>query len=78
MIVGGEHVVPPSGGVAEEPAEAGTANPNWIGPLKLLQCIGEGGMGSAWMAEQIEPVRRRVDVKVVQPGMGSSQMPAAG
>lgn len=33
------------------------------GKYKLLQRIGEGGMGSAWMADQVEPVKRRVAVK---------------
>ena len=40
-----------------------------IGPFKLLQQIGEGGMGSVYMAEQIEPVERRVAVKIIKPGM---------
>src|SRR5687768_16197208 len=41
----------------------------WIGRYKLLQKIGEGGCGVVWMAEQEEPVRRRVAVKVVKLGM---------
>src|SRR6266404_6837889 len=36
-----------------------------IGPYKLLQKLGEGGMGTVWVAEQIEPVKRRVAVKVI-------------
>jgi serine/threonine protein kinase len=42
-----------------------------IGPYKLLQQIGEGGMGVVWMAEQEVPVRRRVALKVIKPGMDS-------
>src|SRR5438105_3584464 len=38
-----------------------------IGPYKLLERIGEGGMGSVWMAEQMEPVRRKVALKVIKP-----------
>src|SRR5262245_5848104 len=42
-----------------------------IGPYKLLQKIGEGGMGVVWMAEQEQPVRRRVALKIIKPGMDS-------
>jgi serine/threonine protein kinase len=45
-----------------------------IGPYKLLQQIGEGGMGVVWMAEQQEPVRRMVALKVIKPGMDSGQV----
>jgi WD40 repeat protein/serine/threonine protein kinase len=45
-----------------------------IGPYKLLEEIGEGGMGTVWMAEQTEPIRRRVAVKVVKEGMDSRQV----
>jgi serine/threonine protein kinase len=40
-----------------------------IGPYKLLEQIGEGGMGLVFMAEQMQPVRRRVALKVIKPGM---------
>src|SRR5262249_18544412 len=46
-------------------AEPPTDNPGTvIGPYKLLQPIGEGGMGSVWMAQQTEPVKRLVAVKL--------------
>jgi WD40 repeat protein/serine/threonine protein kinase len=45
-----------------------------IGPYKLLQQIGEGGMGVVWMAEQTHPVQRRVALKVIKPGMDSRQV----
>src|SRR5688572_12474426 len=44
-----------------------------IGPYKLLQQIGEGGMGGVYMAEQLEPVKRRVALKIIKPGMDSRQ-----
>src|SRR5262245_270108 len=44
-----------------------------LGPYRLLQLIGEGGMGAVWMAEQTEPVRRQVAVKVIRAGLDSSQ-----
>jgi serine/threonine protein kinase len=47
-----------------------------IGRYKLLQEIGEGGFGVVFMAEQTEPVRRRVALKVVKPGMDSKQVVA--
>ena len=43
-----------------------------IGPYKLLQQIGEGGFGVVYMAEQDQPVHRRVAVKIVKPGMDSA------
>src|SRR6476661_863059 len=45
-----------------------------IGPYKLLEPIGEGGMGTVWMARQTEPVKRLVAVKLVRPGMDSRQV----
>ncbi len=45
-----------------------------IGPYKLLQQIGEGGMGVVYMAEQTEPVERRVALKIIKPGMDTRQV----
>jgi serine/threonine protein kinase/tetratricopeptide (TPR) repeat protein len=42
-----------------------------IGPYKLLEQIGEGGMGVVFMADQHAPVRRRVALKIIKPGMDS-------
>src|SRR5467141_3163726 len=45
-----------------------------IGRYKLLQRIGEGGCGVVYMAEQSEPVRRRVALKVIKLGMDTKQV----
>ncbi|MFO0842572.1 MAG: tetratricopeptide repeat protein [Gemmataceae bacterium] len=45
-----------------------------VGPYKLLQKLGEGGMGAVWVAEQHEPVKRRVALKLIKPGMDSAQV----
>ncbi len=45
-----------------------------IGAYKLLQLIGEGGFGAVYMAEQEEPIRRRVALKIIKPGMDSKQV----
>lgn len=56
---------------AMDPSEtAGTV----IGRYHLLQKIGEGGMGEVWLAEQKEPVRRRVALKLVKAGMSTRQV----
>jgi serine/threonine protein kinase/Tfp pilus assembly protein PilF len=47
-----------------------------IGPYKLLEQIGEGGMGLVFVAEQQHPVRRRVALKIIKPGMDSRQIVA--
>jgi serine/threonine protein kinase/tetratricopeptide (TPR) repeat protein len=56
----------------DQPATEGTGSR--IGLYKLLQQIGEGGMGTVYMAEQTEPVRRLVALKVIKPGMDSAQV----
>jgi eukaryotic-like serine/threonine-protein kinase len=50
-----------------------TAGAVIAGKYKLLQRIGEGGMGSVWMADQTEPVRRKVAVKLIRVERGQSQ-----
>lgn len=45
-----------------------------IGPYKLLEAIGEGGMGVVYMADQLVPVRRRVALKIIKPGMDTRQV----
>src|SRR5262245_43961591 len=72
------------GGLSPTDLEAATAAP--LGPrheaadeagavlagrYKLLERLGEGGMGTVWMAQQTEPVKRPVAVKLIKPGMDS-------
>src|SRR3954469_11883335 len=45
-----------------------------IGPYKLLQQIGEGGMGVVFMAEQTDPIQRIVALKIIKPGMDTRQV----
>ena len=45
-----------------------------IGPYKLMEQIGEGGMGVVYVAEQTQPVRRKVALKIIKPGMDTKQV----
>src|SRR5687767_6966560 len=45
-----------------------------VGPYKLLQQIGQGGFGTVWMAEQEQPVRRRVALKITKLGMDTREV----
>jgi serine/threonine protein kinase len=47
---------------------------SFIGRYKLLEIIGEGGFGIVYMAEQKEPIRRRVALKVIKPGMDTREV----
>jgi tetratricopeptide (TPR) repeat protein len=57
------------------PATAWQAN-RLIGPYQLLQPIGSGGMGEVWLAEQTQPVRRRVALKLIKAGMDTGEVVA--
>src|SRR5579872_4019481 len=47
-----------------------------IGPYRMLELIGQGGMGEVWLADQREPVRRRVAVKLIKAGMDTREVVA--
>jgi serine/threonine protein kinase/WD40 repeat protein len=56
--------------------ESPTGDPQWIGHYRLLSLLGEGGFGIVHLAEQHEPVHRQVALKVLRPGMDSTQVVA--
>jgi serine/threonine protein kinase len=62
-----EHAGPADATATHRPGET-------IGRYKLLQVIGEGGFGEVWMADQREPVKRRVALKVIKLGMDTKQV----
>ncbi len=64
----------PSEGGAPPARHGSDAGERHIGPYRLLQRIGAGGMGEVWLAEQTAPVRRRVAVKLVKLGMDTRQV----
>ena len=65
---------PLAGSLTQEVPKAPEGSGTVIGPYKLLQTIGEGGMGTVSMAEQTHPVRRLVAVKLIKAGMDTRQV----
>ena len=61
-------------GTVTGPPPVKASSSQQIGPYKLLQQIGEGGMGTVWMAEQEKPVRRRVALKLIKGAMADKQI----
>ena len=61
---------------AVPPAPPSEAAAQMLGRYKLLEKLGEGGFGEVWMAEQREPVKRRVALKIIKLGMDSKQIVA--
>ena len=58
--------------IAQEQSQTGQA----LGPYHLLELIGQGGMGEVWLAEQTQPVRRRVALKLIKAGMDTREVVA--
>jgi non-specific serine/threonine protein kinase/serine/threonine-protein kinase len=58
------------GGARPDP---GTA-PELVGPYRLLERLGEGGMGEVWLAQQLRPVERKVALKLVKAGMDTREV----
>jgi serine/threonine protein kinase/tetratricopeptide (TPR) repeat protein len=61
---------------AAEPAGPPEGAGALVGPYQLIERIGEGGMGAVWLAQQTEPVKRLVAVKLIKAGMDSKQVVA--
>jgi len=57
-------------------AAASTGSSRSFGPYRLLQKVGEGGMGEVWLADQTAPVRRQVALKVIKAGMDTAHVVA--
>ena len=77
--MGGDSLQDPASGadgVAQEPPRLSEYPGTRIGHYKLLEQIGEGGFGIVWMAEQEEPVRRRVALKIIKLGMDTHEVVA--
>lgn len=47
---------------------------DWVGEYKLISLLGEGGMGIVYLAEQSKPIKRRVALKLIKPGMDSKRV----
>jgi WD40 repeat protein/serine/threonine protein kinase len=65
---------PPVGGIPTIDQPVSETPGTIFGPYKLIEQIGEGGMGTVWMAQQQEPVKRLVAVKLIKAGMDSRQV----
>jgi WD40 repeat protein/serine/threonine protein kinase len=63
-----------SGGAESDEIGAAELEGTTIGPYKVLQLIGEGGFGAVYMAEQEQPIRRRVALKLIKLGMDTKQV----
>ncbi len=69
----GQPATMPLAGRETEPASPADSVGEWIGPYHLVKKIGEGGMGLVYEAEQFEPIRRRVALKMVRQGMATEE-----
>jgi serine/threonine protein kinase/tetratricopeptide (TPR) repeat protein len=66
--------VPPTDSDITRPQPESHRPSRAIGPYRPLQLIGQGGMGEVWLADQLQPVRRQVALKVIKAGMDTAQV----
>jgi serine/threonine protein kinase/WD40 repeat protein len=66
----------PGLGTVDQPPAIAERPGTILGPFKLLQQLGEGGFGVVFLAEQEQPIRRKVALKIIKPGMDSKQVSA--
>jgi len=69
-----EAAAPELGATVIQPTTTTEGTGTFIGPYKLLEQIGEGGFGIVYMADQQAPVRRRVALKIIKPGMDTQRV----
>jgi non-specific serine/threonine protein kinase/serine/threonine-protein kinase len=69
-----DHTPPADPEKSTESTVGPPGTPERIGPYKVLQTLGEGGMGIVYLAEQEKPIRRRVALKVIKLGMDTKQV----
>jgi eukaryotic-like serine/threonine-protein kinase len=74
LEIGSFHEEPRQSETLDEPMRDGPGTV--IGTYKLLELIGEGGFGIVFMAEQMRPIRRKVALKILKPGMDTRQVVA--
>jgi len=66
--------VTPGGDAPPPPASGRLPHPDRIGPYRIIRLLGQGGMGTVYEAEQLEPLRRTVALKVIRLGMDTDEV----